>query len=58
MIKPNELRHLTDSELCLVNLDSYDLVKAWKKEYEKRNRLPYLNFDNYFLTREEFNALP
>jgi hypothetical protein len=56
MIKPEELKHLTDSELCLVNLDSYDLVKAWKKEYEKRNRLPNLSFDNYYLTREEFNA--
>lgn len=55
-VKPEELRHLTDSEFVLVNLDTYELIQAWNKELEKRNRLAKFNFKSY-LTREEFNAL-
>lgn len=55
MIKPEELRHLTDTEFVLVNLESYELIQAWNKELEKRNRLEGFNFNSY-LTREEFNA--
>lgn len=54
MIKPEELKHLTDTEFVLVNLDTYELIQAWNKELEKRNRLEGFVFKSY-LTREEFN---
>jgi hypothetical protein len=54
MFKPNELRHLTDTEFVLVNLDSYELIEAWNKELQKRNRLEGFVFTSY-LTRKEFN---
>jgi hypothetical protein len=53
-MKPNELRHLTDTEFVLVNLDSYELIEAWNKELQKRNRLEGFTFNSY-LTRKEFN---
>jgi len=56
-MKPELLRHLTDTEFVLVNLDSYELIEAWNKELQKRNRLEGFVFTSY-LTREEFNALP
>lgn len=39
-MKPNQIKHLTDSELMLCRLVSEEHVREWKKEYEKRGRLP------------------
>lgn len=59
-MKPELIRHLTDTELVYCNLtgsndsETHELVKAWKKEYEKRNRLA-IYIEDYGLNRDYVN---
>lgn len=60
-MKPELIKHLTDTELMYCDLNGCDdnatsaLVKAWKKEYENRNRLP--NFSQTYCMNKEVMAL-
>ena len=54
-IKPEQIRHLTDYELLLIDIDETNF-DAWKKEYETRNRLDNIDFRGCYLTRKEFNV--
>jgi len=53
-IKPEQIRHLTDNELLLLDVDEANF-DAWKKEFEARDRLGKTNVRNSYLTRKEFN---
>jgi len=53
-IKPEQIKHLTDHELLIINIDETNF-NAWKKEFEARNRMPSASFKNFYLTRKEFN---
>lgn len=53
-MKPEHIRHLTDNELLLIDVDETNF-DAWKKEYEARNRLQDTNVRDSYLTRKEFN---
>lgn len=55
-IKPEEIRHLTDTELLLVKITNKEVAEAWKKEFKLRHHL--INYHKFLtsLTVEEFNG--